>query len=174
MTIYIYICMYSRNKLNFAKRIAHGKHYLKLQLFQGNQSWCPRRLSVWPFLLTAVPITVFLPETLCVSTPWTVFSTQARCSKPMFSTVVKMFWLKHFFSEYIFINFSLFAQLSQKNSMTDLFSSLFDLQPFWIISKQILFWDQKYLGCKQCRVNINGKKLWKKVLPFFQTLPIIN
>ena len=50
-------------------------------------------LSARPSLLTTTPPQFFfLLENKCVSTPWTVFLTQARNGKPMFSPFVNVFF----------------------------------------------------------------------------------
>ena len=62
---------------------------------------CPRRLSAWPSLLTARPGTFLLYQSQCVSTPWTVFSTQTHNDKPMFRPFVNISFNKTCFSIHI-------------------------------------------------------------------------
>ena len=65
-------------------------------LFQWNQLGrvfsYSRRLKAWPSLLTTASGSFPLPENQWVSIPWTSFSTHDRCSKPIFSTFVNIFF----------------------------------------------------------------------------------
>ena len=51
---------------------------------------CQRRHYLFIYLF-------FITKSRFISTPWTVFSTQVRSGKPMFSQFVNIFWLKHAF-----------------------------------------------------------------------------
>ena len=78
-----------------------SSYCLQFYFFQRNQyRWifsCSRRLKAWPSLLTAAPRTFYLLEIQCVSTPWTVFTTQDRSGKPMFSPFVNFLFYKKIF-----------------------------------------------------------------------------
>ena len=62
--------------------------------FRAMSTSCPRRLSAWPSLLTAVTGTFSLLESQCISTQWTVILSQAHNNNPMFSPCVKIFSTK--------------------------------------------------------------------------------
>ena len=130
------------------KELAIGSTVYSCIFFQGNQSWwilsCPRRLSVWPSLLTTTPRPFSLRESLFVSSLLTVFLTLAHSGKPIFSPFVNIFFFtKIYLSIYIThssVNFTWFALLSsQKFNDRPLFKpgALFNFLPFWIASKQI-------------------------------------
>ena len=79
------------------------------------------------------------------------------------------------------VNFTLFAFLShQKFHERPLFKSatLFDLPPFWIVSKQILIWDSNNFCYKPIPNNVELTFMGKKFLEIqfillFKKIPII-
>ena len=81
----------NNNNYNNNKGVGNRMDCLQLHFSQGNQ-YSKNTVSM-TFLLTTESETFSLQESQCVSTPMTVFLTQAHCSHLMISPFVKIFWL---------------------------------------------------------------------------------
>ena len=90
---------HSITKLNFASEVGYRKVIGRKSIVMGlfiSQKTFNRDISneyTWPSLRTAVSGVLSSLES--VSAPQTVFLSQDRNGKPMFSLFVKSFWLKH-------------------------------------------------------------------------------
>ena len=112
------------------------------QINSDESFYIPKSLLGWPSLQTIVPGTFSSPKSQCVSTKWTVFSTQACSGKLIFRSFVKILYTKTHFSIY-FCNFHMFYAFQPLeiwwNISVQAWSILFDLPAIWIVSKWI-FW----------------------------------
>ena len=80
---------HSINTMNFAYKISSRKHRLRLHILQGNQYWWAISFLRWlsaSSLHTTTPGSSSLPESQSVSTQCTIFSSQVRSSKHIFSS----------------------------------------------------------------------------------------
>ena len=112
---------HSINMVNFAKEVVNRKYCLPLHIFHRNQLWfvfsCPWRLSSITFFTNCSVWSFSLLESQCISTSWTIFSTQAHSEKP--SSFVSLYTSHTLMKISHGLHFS-----ATKDLMTDLCSSL--------------------------------------------------
>ena len=106
--------IYKMNKVNFVEEVGNRKHCLQLDLFHVTSPLMSQKTVSITFFTDHYN---FFFTWECVSTPWTIFKTQAHCGKPMFSPFENIFFNKTYFAIDIihsFVNFTWFANLSHQ------------------------------------------------------------
>ena len=136
-----------------------------------NWNWsflCFKRLSALYSWLIAAPGTFSLQESLWVSTPYGVFSSQARSGKRILTPLVNILAKKIHLRVHIThssVNSTLVAlQIANIWLQTSVqaWNTLFNLVQFWIASNEIFWCDWIFFAINQIQ-TIQRFYLWKKI-----------